>query len=110
VGARAALETVQRRVLTEFPKNNKDETVDWVGAWDAVFSSPAYQVLKQCVDKHKQGDKCMQKRSYGALFMKIHRMLSNAVHGRDTVVVTLRVGALNSKEVRVLACLLHCFQ
>jgi hypothetical protein len=110
VCARAALEQVQLSLLEQFPHHRQGRKVDWVGTWNSVFSSPLYFVLQKHVDKYKQGDTRLRKKSYGAILVDIRRKLSDDVHSANAEVVTLRVGALNSKEVGILACILHCFQ
>jgi hypothetical protein len=55
LSARAALEDCGRKLLKEFPKHSQGETVDWVGLWEDVVWSPSYALLKQYLDKYKQG-------------------------------------------------------
>jgi hypothetical protein len=110
--ARAALDHIQLSLQPQVLHQCQGMVgiVDWAGTWNNAFSRAAFLPLRKHVDTYKQGDRCLSKKSYGEVLVDIYNKLSDDGQDADTDVVTLRVGALNSKEVGILACVLHCFQ
>jgi hypothetical protein len=67
------------------------------------------------VDGHIKGEKAKESKTYGVVLSEIYKKLSSDVHATEEVdsevqkVVSIVVGAPDSREVNVLVCLLEFF-